>query len=409
MIKNQTILCFASGYDAPPTSKHHVMHLLAENNRVLWVNYHASRTPTASSSDLKYMAKKLGQVAAGLKNPRPNLYVLTPLVVPLPGSSAVKQLNRSLLIRQIRRALRKVADGPVQFWTFTPDVGYLLGCFDEQKVVYYCVDDHSQFTGYDVQQVLAEEEELCRRSDLVITTSTLLQEAKAPLNENTMLVPHGVDYEHFSRALSDDIPAPQDIADIPHPRLGFFGLIRDWVDLDLLAQVARRRPDWHLVLLGDSTIDLAPYRELANMHFLGRKNYEELPAYCKQFDVGLIPFKINDLTRAVNPIKLREYLAAGLPVVSTPLPEVQLYEGGTVPVPFSTPVEIAENAAEFEAAIRSALATSTSRRATSSAAMREETWPAKVEEIAQRLTRSSAQSSPNAAAPSNAHEITSGF
>ena len=136
-------------------------------------------------------------------------------------------------------------------------------------------------------------------------------------------MPHGVDYEHFSKAVSHHLPAPADIADIPHPRLGFFGLIRDWVDLDLLADVARRRPDWHLVLIGDSTIDLSPYQCLANMHFLGRKPYAELPAYCKEFDAGLVPFKINELTKAVNPIKLREYLAAGLPVVSTPLPEVK--------------------------------------------------------------------------------------
>jgi len=94
--------------------------------------------------------------------------------------------------------------------------------------------------------------------------------------------------------------------------------------LDLLADVARQRPQWHIVLVGDSTVDLTAYRSLPNMHFLGRKPYADLPAYCRHFDVGLIPFKINELTKAVNPIKLREYLAAGLPVVSTPLPEAAL-------------------------------------------------------------------------------------
>lgn len=94
--------------------------------------------------------------------------------------------------------------------------------------------------------------------------------------------------------------------------------------MHLLAEVARKRPDWHIVMIGDSTVDLAPYRSLPNMHFLGRKPYADLPAYCRQFDVGLIPFKVNELTKAVNPIKLREYLAAGLPVVSTPLPEAKV-------------------------------------------------------------------------------------
>jgi len=369
MIQGRTILCFASGYDAPPTSKHHVMHLLAERNTVLWVNYHASRTPTASSSDLAYMAKKLRQVFGGIKNPRQNLYVLTPLVVPLPSRPWARRLNRLLLIRQVSAALRRVGRGPVQIWSFTPDISYALGHFGEEKVVYYCVDDHASFSGYDREQVLHDEEDLCRRADLVVTTSMALQEAKAPLNPNTILVPHGVDYEHFSKALRNDLPMPDDIKGIPHPILGFFGLIRDWVDLDLLAEVARARPAWHIVLIGDSTVDLGPYRSIPNMHFLGRRSYEQLPAYCKAFDVGLIPFKINELTRAVNPIKLREYLAAGLPVVSSPLPEVKLY---------SHLVEVADTAEGFVRAVESALAAGPDGRGIRAAAMTRETWPLKV-------------------------------
>jgi glycosyltransferase involved in cell wall biosynthesis len=376
MMKGQTILCFASGYDAPPTSKHHVMHLLAEHNVVLWVNYHASRAPSASSSDLLYMAKKLKQVFAGMKQPRKNLHVLTPLVVPLPASKTAKTINRQLLIHQIHRALRKVQAGPLQLWSFTPDISYLLGQFDEQKILYYCVDDHASFTGYDREQILRDEEALCRRADLVVTTSMALQEAKKGWNPNTMLVSHGVDHAHFSRALSQNLSTPDDIADIPHPRLGFFGLIRDWVDLDLLANVAKKRPEWHMVLIGDSTVDLTPYRNLPNMHFLGRKAYAELPAYCRQFDIGLVPFKINELTLAVNPIKLREYLAAGLPVISTPLPEAKLCE------PW---VHIVDSPERFETAAADILSVTEDRRASRSTAMAAETWPEKVTHISEQL------------------------
>jgi len=375
VIEGRTILCFASGYDAPPTSKHHVMHVLAETNTVLWVNYHASRTPTASSSDLAHIARKLGQVFGGLTNPWKNLHVLTPLVVPLPSSPWAKAVNRRLLVHQIRSALAKVRTGPVQVWSFTPDVSYLLGRFGEEKVLYYCVDDHASFTGYDRRQVLRDEEDLCRRADLVVTTSTALQEAKKAWNPNTILVPHGVDYEHFRKAVTNNLPTPPDIADIPHPRLGFFGLIRDWVDLDLLAEVARMRPDWHIVMIGDadSNVDLGRYWPIPNIHFLGRKPYADLPAYCRHFDVGLIPFKINELTRAVNPIKLREYLAAGLPVVSTPLPEVAEYEGQ---------VRTAERADAFVACLAECLADQDpARPAARSRAMATETWPAKVASI----------------------------
>ena len=374
MIEGRTILCFASGYDAPPTSKHHVMHILAERNTVLWVNYHASRAPTASSSDALHMARKLAEVFSGLRRPRRNLFVLTPLVVPLPASPWARRLNRALLIGQIRRALDRLRNGPLQIWSFTPDVAYALGHFGEEKVVYYCVDDHASFTGYDRQQVLRDEEALCRRADLVVTTSMALQRSKAPWNPNTILVPHGVDYEHFSRAVREDLPCPPDIAAIPHPRLGFFGLIRDWVDLDLLADVARRRPDWHIVMIGDadSNVDLAQYRAIRNMHFLGRKSYADLPAYCKHFDVGLIPFKINELTEAVNPIKLREYLAAGLPVVSTPLPEVASHE---------EMICIAGGPAKWCHAVVMLLSGPGTTRTERAARISGETWPDKVNAI----------------------------
>lgn len=382
MIEGRTIVCFASGYDAPPTSKHHVMHLLAERNVVLWVNYHASRAPSASASDMARIYRKLAQVAGGLKTPRKgknkNLHVLTPLVLPLPGRPWARRLNRRLMVLQIRRAMRKVQSGLLQIWSFTPDISYLLDDFHAEKVVYYCVDDHSSFTGYDTEQVLGEEADLCRRADLVVTTSSVLQDAKQPLNPNTIFVPHGVDYGHFSKALSDNLPAPADIAGIPHPRLGFFGLIRDWVDMDLLAGVASRRSDWHIVMIGDadSNVDLAKYRRIPNMHFLGRKPYADLPAYCRQFDVGLIPFVVNDLTRAVNPIKLREYLAAGLPVVSTPMAEVMCYDHL---------ISIADTVDGFISAVEQSLCGDRADRRRFSCAMAQETWPAKVSRICEAL------------------------
>jgi glycosyltransferase involved in cell wall biosynthesis len=376
MIEGKTILCFASGYDAPPTSKHHVMHLLAERNRVLWVNYHGSRAPSVSSSDAAYIVTKLKQVFRGLVQVRENLWVLTPLVVPLPGSRLVKRLNRALLSWQIRSALRRIRSGPLQVWSFTPDIAYLLDTFSPEKVLYYCVDDFASFSGYDREQVLRDEAALCDRADVVVTTSRTLQDAKQDLNANTVLVSHGVDYGHFRAARDTALAEPADLAGIGRPRLGFFGLIRDWVDLDLLADVARRRPAWHIVLLGDSTVDLAPYRAIKNMHFLGRKPYEALPAYCRHWDVGLVPFRINDLTLAVNPIKLWEYLAAGLPVVSTALPEV---------VAQGDRVHVAGTAEETVAAIEHALATTDDRREALSCAMAQETWDWKLARIEEAL------------------------
>ena len=395
MIEGRTIICFASGYDAPPTSKHHIMHLLAERNDILWVNYHASRMPTAAASDVAYVFRKLAQVSRGMRCVRPNLHVLTPLVLPLPGSNLVRNFNRQILVLQIKRALARLPHRPRQVWSFAPDIAYLLGEFGEEKVVYYCVDDFASFSGYDKQQVLRDEAALCGRSDLVITTAAELESAKTGLCRRSLLVRHGVDYGHFSRAVVEDLPEPQELRDIAHPRLGFFGLLRDWVDLDLLAAVARQRPQWHFVLIGDSTVSLQDYVQLKNMHFIGRKGYSELPAYCRHLDVGLIPFRLNELTMAVNPIKLHEYLAAGLPVVSTALPEVVSISESAE---FAGSVSIADGAVEFERAIAAALdgagglgaasarsAAALFARQKRSAAMAGETWQAKLEMISRSL------------------------
>ncbi|WP_232364242.1 glycosyltransferase [Desulforapulum autotrophicum] len=324
------------------------------------------------------MVKKLLQVIKGLKRPRKNLYVLTPLVIPLPSSPLVRRLNRLLLITQIRLALGKVKEGPTQIWSFTPDVAYTLGHFNEEKVVYYCVDDHASFSGYNKAQVLQDEKELCHKSDLVITTAMVLQEAKKDWNPNTILVPHGVDFDHFNRAVHETFSCPKELEFIPRPRLGFFGLIRDWVDVDLLWEVAQKRADWHFVLIGDadSSVELSKYRSTPNMHFLGRKKYQDLPAFCQHFDMGLIPFKVNELTHAVNPIKLREYLAAGLPVISTPMPEVKLYDKF---------IQIVETQEEFEKAVEKYLLESKEDRRLSIKAMSQETWPEKIKQICSSL------------------------
>ena len=377
MIEGRTILCFASGYDAPPTSKHHVMHLLAERNTVLWVNYHASRRPSRTWADLAGGVAKLRQVCRGRQRRRSNLHVLTPMVVPAPNSRWARRTNRRLLTAQLRRALRRLDAGPVQVWSFAPDIAYVLDGLDVEKVVYYCVDEFSQFAGYDAQQVRADEAELCRRADLVVTTSEALQQAKRPLNRNTILVPHGVDYEHFAKAVTDDLPEPADLADLPHPRLGFFGLIHEWVDVALLAAAARLRAQWQWVLIGDANVDLSALKGLPNVHVLGRRPYEQLPAYCRALDVGLIPFVVNDLTRSVNPIKLREYLAAGLPVVSTPLPEVTRGDW---------PAATADTPEAFIAAVEAALAEPADTRAQRSRGMADQTWRAKVEDICAALT-----------------------
>ena len=169
------------------------------------------------------------------------------------------------------------------------------------------------------------ERELCRRCDIVFTTSRTLLAAKRQWNPETHLASHGVDWAHFARALAPETTVPDDVAGLKRPVLGFFGLVQDWIDIDLVGWLAEQRPDWTFVMIGKVAVDHSRWARTPNIKWLGRKPYEELPRYCKAFDVGLVPFRINELTRNVNPIKLREYLSAGVPVVSTALPECAAY------------------------------------------------------------------------------------
>jgi len=376
VIEGRTIVCFASSWYIDPTSKHHVMRLLSEKNRVVWINYHASRRPTVSRKDFGVIFQKIAQARKGPDRISDSMKVITPLLVPLPGFPGVKTVNRAILLRQIRRAMKEWGDRPVQLWTFAPDVAFMAGRLGEEALVYYCVDEFSEFEGYDRELVKRQEAELIGKADVVFTTARALQESKAPMHPRTHLIPHGVDYDHFASAMRDDLPLPDELRDLSRPIAGFFGLIQEWVDVDLLERLARAHPDWSVVLIGDARTDVSRLKALPNVKLLGRRPYEALPAFARRFDVALIPFRINELTRNVNPIKLREYLAAGCPVVSTPLPEVQLYAGH---------VSIAEGDGFVEACGRGVADDSPEQRRARCDAMRAESWPAKIEELSRHV------------------------
>jgi hypothetical protein len=188
-----------------------------------------------------------------------------------------------------------------------------------------------------------------------------------------------VDYDHFSSALHLDTPAAPQIAALPHPVLGFFGLIHEWLDQNLLGYLAARHPDWTIALIGKTSVDISALTRYRNVHFLGHQPYSELPKFCKHFEVGLIPFKVNELTQNVNPIKLREYLSAGLRVVSTALPEVEQFQ------PDCT---VARTYQEFEAGIVKALDEDTpAARRQRSHTMRAETWEQKIAAVGAIVAR----------------------
>ena len=380
VLRGRDIVCFSHDWTGDPLSKTHLMRVLSRENRVLWVNSIANRMPTASSKDVSRIFKKLSGFAEPIREVEPNIFVLNPLAVPAYGSDAIVDLNRRFLTRQVRSAMGKLGFSDVVNIVFNPAAGMIAGKLGERELIYYCVDEYTAFTGA-TDGLKKIEDELFRKADLVVVSAERLFESKKHLNPNTHIIRHGTDWEHFRKALDSATVIPSEIADLPRPIVGFHGLLADWIDYELIKQVAGHFSHGSVVLIGKTNVDaeqkIKTLDGVPNIHILGRKPYSELPAYCKGFDVALNPFAINELTLAANPLKVREYLAAGLPVVSTDIPEVRILDDVLVGV----------DRADFILKIEAALANPEARE-TVSDRIREESWESKVEELRDLLRRS---------------------
>jgi glycosyltransferase involved in cell wall biosynthesis len=206
-------------------------------------------------------------------------------------------------------------------WFYTPMALPVASLLRPRARIYDCMDELSAFKGAP-KQLLTRETELMALVDVVFTGGQALFEAKRHLHHNIHPFPSSVDRAHFAQARLRP-PEPADQCRIAGPRLGFFGVIDERMDLDLIERVARQRPDWQLVLLGPVVkVDAERLPRLPNIHYLGSKTYAELPAYVAGWDVALLPFAKNEATRFISPTKTPEYLAAGKPVVSTSIRDV---------------------------------------------------------------------------------------
>jgi glycosyltransferase involved in cell wall biosynthesis len=362
------IVCFSNDWDGDPLSKTHLMRILSRDARVLWVNSLGNRSARASAGDAARIARKLRAALRGLVEVEPNIHVLSPLYVPAYGNPVAVRANRVLVRLQILAAMRRLGLRRPVSWCFLPSAAPVAGTLGESLVLYHVVDDFSAFS--DASASVPEmERRLLERSDLVVASSSKLFEEKRRVNPATVLVRHGVDWTHFARACRPG-PVPEDLAKLPKPVIGFFGLVADWIDLELVRRVADAHPEASVVLLGRVVTSTAPLEGARNVFLLGRKPYEELPAYCRGFDVALTPFRKNALALAANPLKAREYVAAGLPNVCTDIPELRVIPGCTV----------APDAEAFVAEVGRALAAGGPDPARS-ALVRGESWESKAVEL----------------------------
>ena len=241
-------------------------------------------------------------------------------------------------------------------WYYSPMMLAFTEHLDARLVVYDCMDELSAFKNAPPQ--LAEREaRLMRQADVVFTGGQSLYASKRRFHHNVHAYPSSVDVRHFEKACKP-LPEPLDQARIPGPRLGFYGVIDERFDTGLIGSLAVARPDWQFIMLGPvAKIRPADLPQADNIHYLGQKSYEDLPRYLAGWDVALMPFAINEATRFISPTKTPEYLAAGRPVVSTPIADVVSRYGD------SGVVRIAGNASAFVRAIEAALVDGADRAA----------------------------------------------
>jgi glycosyltransferase involved in cell wall biosynthesis len=240
----------------------------------------------------------------------------------LPGglcAAEIAMTQRRLLNMFIASRKRK----PSIAWFYTPMALQFTGHIDFDCVVYDCMDELSNFKNApsDLRNLEAE---LLSRADVVFTGGRALFEAKKHMHRNIHAFPSSIDRVHFNKARSKSKSIePDDQKAIPHQRIGFFGVIDERTDIELLAQVAQQRPNYQFIILGPVVkIDPASLPSASNIHWLGQKDYRDLPLYMAHWDAGFMPFAINEATRFISPTKTPEFLAAGIPVVSTPIEDV---------------------------------------------------------------------------------------
>ena len=284
------------------------------------------------------------------------------------------------------------------FWYYTPMALGKSRHFQPQLTVYDCMDELANFK-FAHPEFKQREQELFQKADLVFTGGHTLYEAKREQHPDAHAFPSSIDKAHFGQARGP-MAEPADQAAIPHPRIGFFGVVDERLDIELLRALSQQHPEWQFVIIGPVVkIDPATLPRAANVHYLGGKDYKELPAYLKGWDVATLLFADNESTKFISPTKTPEYLAAGNPVVSTPIRDVVRPYGEL------NLVHIADNAADFGAAIATALTQRTDadwRQRTDdylATISWDQTWQAMVDLMQQRL----AAKTPDAATAAGSH------
>jgi glycosyltransferase involved in cell wall biosynthesis len=352
-----------------------IMRRLAKYNNVLFINSLGIRFPSLNKDKnaLKKIFRKLCSIARFLRKTDDGMYVFSPLSLPFLKSKLCRRLNAFSLLFQIKLIMVLIGLKKPIFYVGCVPAFEIVKKLNRQYLIYERTDLFEEMPGTDKNYISSLDRELAESADLVLYVNRALCEEGVKKNRNSMLIGHGVDFEVFVNA-EESTFIPEDIADIPKPIVGFFGEISTKTsDFTLLEHIARQLPEMSLVLVGPISTDVSVLRAYKNIYFLGQKKYEEIPHYGKVFDVAIMPWNKNKWIEFCNPVKVKEYLALGKPVVSTYYPEIE---------PYSDIVYVARNYEQFISYIRAAVEENDiGLRLSRRKRVKYETWDIKVEQI----------------------------
>ena len=377
-VRSKVILYGPVWDGASQVSKHHLArHWASKGDRVLYVEAPFHLFSLASRP--REVARLWRRFVGGPTEMEPNLWVQSyPALYPYRAGwpftdfGPVHWLNQALVRGQLAGLCRRLGFHRPVILVGTATVLPLLEALDPSLVFYHCSDDYTRQPTFPSSYVRWERD-LIDRSDMVICTAETLREAKADLHPNVHTVTNGVQIKHFARTQDPAVSLAPDLRGLRHPIVGYVGTVFGWLDQEMVARAAEARPDWSFVFVGPITTNVDRLRSLPNVHLLGPRPYAELPSYLKGFDVATVPFIFHDVTMRASPIKFYEYLASGVPVVATRLPNLEAFDylAGLV----STP-------REFVAALDDAIDGETiAKREQRMAEARNHSWEARFSEI----------------------------
>lgn len=345
------VLCFG-GEDWWYHNRAHIdfqlMKRFARQGTTLYVNSIVMQKPKLSQGRQLWekVLRKAKSILNGLKKSDVGFWVYSPFTLPVHHISGARQLNTVCLHAQLSIVMQKLGMRDPLVWVACPAACDVAIKMRKTKLVYQRTDIFEHYPNVDVDIIKTYDRKLKAHADLTIFVNQELYDQEAHQCKQAFYLDHGVDYDSFAQA-ENDRWVPEDIKDIPKPIIGFFGSINGHVTVDvpLIEQVADLLPGMSIVLIGKPHSDCTGLFSRPNVYWLGQKDYSEIFHYGKRFDVAIMPWQQNEWIAGCNPIKLKEYLALGKPIVSTPFSELQHYQDvvyvGTTPAEFVQKIELA--------------------------------------------------------------------